>query len=189
MKKLIIAAAIVCAAVVSQAASAVWGMENDGSATYKYNSVLVFLDTNTESVKAILNAGGDSVLTSLATYNINKGGVAQLSKKGVGDGGFDDAASGQSYRWLIIMSTDGTAANGTAYTYSDAISYATLSAAGAISSGAEIATPYALVNGTTDLFKAAGATSGTIGASVPEPTSGLLLLMGIAGLALKRKRA
>ena len=29
----------------------------------------------------------------------------------------------------------------------------------------------------------------TASASVPEPTSGLLLLLGMAGLALKRKRA
>ena len=29
----------------------------------------------------------------------------------------------------------------------------------------------------------------TAGSSVPEPTSGLLLLLGVAGLALKRKRA
>ena len=29
----------------------------------------------------------------------------------------------------------------------------------------------------------------TIGSSVPEPTSGLLLLLGVAGLALRRKRA
>ena len=187
MKKLIIAAAIVCAAVVSQAASASWSMENDGASTYKYNSVLMLLDSSTATVQGILDAGGSDVLASLGTYNINSAGVQQLTKKGAATGTADDVVSGQSYRWLIIRSTDGTAADGTDYILSGAVSYATMDAAGAIVSGAEIATPFALVNGTTDLFKAGGAITGTIGA--PEPTSGLLLLLGVAGLALKRKRA
>ena len=188
MKKLIIAAAIVCAAVVSQAASASWSMVNDGSATYKYNSVLMILDSSTDAVKGILADGGTGVLTSLATYNINNGGVSSVSKKGAADGVYGSAEAGQSYRWLIIRSADGTAADGTDYILSGAVSYATMDAAGAIVSGSEIATPFSLVDSTTDLFKAGGAISGTIG-SVPEPTSGLLLLLGVAGLALKRKRA
>ena len=52
-------------------------------------------------------------------------------------------------------------------------------------------------NGTTkaslgNLALKVGGTSGTVATSwtaVPEPTSGLLLLLGMAGLALKRKRA
>ena len=47
-------------------------------------------------------------------------------------------------------------------------------------------------NGTTT-FSATAATAGFAGAghwsqAVPEPTSGLLMLLGLAGLALKRKR-
>lgn len=38
-------------------------------------------------------------------------------------------------------------------------------------------------------FEIEGSDSPTTFAAVPEPTSGLLLLLGVAGLALKRKRA
>ena len=38
-------------------------------------------------------------------------------------------------------------------------------------------------------LNAAGASGWTTAAPVPEPTSGLLMLLGVAGLALKRKRA
>jgi len=42
--------------------------------------------------------------------------------------------------------------------------------------------------GKLSVLAASISSTGTIGA-VPEPTSGLLLLLGVAGLALKRKRA
>ncbi|MBQ6341074.1 MAG: PEP-CTERM sorting domain-containing protein [Kiritimatiellae bacterium] len=44
---------------------------------------------------------------------------------------------------------------------------------------------------TSDTWSGAGFTYATGGnfTAVPEPTSGLLLLLGMAGLALKRKRA
>lgn len=42
--------------------------------------------------------------------------------------------------------------------------------------------------GALNVLASAISNTGTIG-SVPEPTSGLLLLLGVAGLALKRKRA
>lgn len=54
---------------------------------------------------------------------------------------------------------------------------------GAESAGAA-ATTFAAANGKTLL---SGAATGTL--AVPEPTSGLLLLLGMAGLALKRKVA
>ena len=46
-----------------------------------------------------------------------------------------------------------------------------------------------LANSKTGLDAASGFTAGGTYSSVPEPTSGLLLLLGMAGLALKRKNA
>ena len=47
-----------------------------------------------------------------------------------------------------------------------------------------------IIGGTGDIAGTAGANATAwAAASVPEPTSGLLLLLGVAGLALKRKRA
>ena len=43
--------------------------------------------------------------------------------------------------------------------------------------------------GSGHIDSAASAASGWTAASVPEPTSGLLMLIGMAGLALRRKRA
>ena len=183
MKKLIMGLAAVALAGSLHAATAAWGMSNDGAKTYANATVYMILNSNFDAAISALNAGGSDIATTMAGYNIGDA-VKVLSGKGAGNGAYGSATAGDSYNWILVMSNGATIADGMQYYSTAAISYATMDAAGAIATGAATPQKYSLVDTSTNLFTG---TSGTIGA--PEPTSGLLLLLGVAGLALKRKRA
>ena len=183
MKKLIMGLAAVALAGSLHAATAAWGMKNDGSKTYANATVYMVLSSNFDAAISALDAGGADVATTIRGYDLNAD-LKTANSKGAANGTYSSATSGQSYNWILVMSNGATIADGMQYYSTAAISYATMDAAGAIATGAATPTDFMLVDGTTNLFTG---TSGTIGA--PEPTSGLLLLLGVAGLALKRKRA
>ena len=197
MKKLMIAAAIAFVAVASQASTVAWGMTADATRSYGYNTVYMINAANAAVVVAALNAGGAGLTATLESYNLNSAGARVLDYKGIGNGtSTDTAQAGDSYMWLVVQTGNGQSVqDGLGYKMTEAISYATLAAANAIGEGAVPGTDYVLVkkagsNPATapaiDLFTGA---SGTIGSAIPEPTSGLLLLLGVAGLALRRRRA
>ena len=183
MKKLIMGLAAIALAGSLQAATAAWGMKNDGSKTYANATVYMVLSTDYSAAIAALDAGGTDIATTMAGYNVGSA-VVTLSGKGAGSGVNKNATSGESYYWVVVMSGGAAIADGMQYYSTGAISYATMDAAGAIATGAATPEKYSLVDSTTNLFTG---TSGTIGA--PEPTSGLLMLLGMAGLALRRRRA
>lgn len=183
MKKLIMGLAAVALAGSLHAATAAWSMANDGAKTYANATVYMVLSTDYSDVLAALDAGGSDIATTMAGFDINDSSVV-LSGKGAGKNTYSSATTGQSYYWIVVMSGGAAIADGQQYYSTGAISYSTLNDAGAIASGTATPSYYSLVDSTTNLFTG---TSGTIGA--PEPTSGLLLLLGVAGLALKRKRA
>ena len=198
MKKLMIAAVIALAAVASQASTVAWGMEADATRSYGDNTVYMINAANSATVVALLNAGGAGIATTLATYNM-LANPATLTYKGVGSGTSKDTtlSSSDSYMWLVVQTTkDKTAVqDGLGYKMTEAISYETLAAASAIAEGAATGTPYVLVRKagadptTVPAIDRFTGVSGTIGSAIPEPTSGLLLLLGVAGLALRRRRA
>ena len=80
----------------------------------------------------------------------------------------------QPHTHLRTLSGGAAIADAQQYYSTGAISYSTLNDAGAIASGTATPSYYSLVDSTTNLLTG---TSGTIGAA-PEPTSGLLLLLG-----------
>lgn len=180
MKKLIIAAAIVCAAVVANAAAINWtasavldpeataaaGKNTPGTGWLGY----CILASNLESVTDGLNAGDT---TALLAASLTDAGVA--SSKGAMNvtGGSVEAGSKDFY--MIVLNAT-TLEDATGYYVSNKVN-------------ATVDASLDTTVGFGSQATASKATANWTAMSVPEPTSGLLLLLGMAGLALKRKRA
>ena len=192
MKKLMLAVAVVCAAVASQAATANWA--NSGSATAKIKngsavwSTLAATDTakayllfaaDLDTVKAALDNGtftGANTIDSTTAISSTSG---KITSKDV-----TISTSPTSYQMLLVY-TDKTSG---LVTYQFASSPVTANAG---DSTAEPPIAQANPAFAATSFSASGWTtvSGSGSGGVPEPTSGLLLLLGVAGLALRRKSA
>ena len=180
MKKLLVLGAVLCAAAVSQAASVNW----NSSAKIADSTGAVI--GSADAYSSLMN-GGSLVLVLLqkGSYSgaiTELGGTASFVSKPAGRKGMVKG----SYSFVY---GDGTLKNGDVLgvMFKDAkgnLSQLIYTAGGTVD---DILT----IRGMTDnLFSAdfSYAASGTF-TVVPEPTSGLMLLLGLAGLALRRKQA
>jgi hypothetical protein len=180
MKKIMITAAIVCAAVFAQAATVSWG-----SGTYK------LVDEAGETLTSV--TGGSIVLAVIGdTEGFAKGEWAGTVKSVL-----DTATIGTGKKAGKIAQTYEFTYTGTgdAIKNGDVLAMIFMDDKGNYSQLA--------LHGTEDLetttFTIAGLDANDFAASptlasgnfmaVPEPTSGLLMLVGLAGLALRRRRA
>ena len=182
MKKLMIAAAIVCAAVVGQAAMVNWAVEwaysnYDSVNTYDAGSSVNYWIVNMGSATDTsgLSVDKDGNLVNSASYGVLDTGAFTAS----GGGTLEGTVANGNYLALVIYDS----ANGL-YGVSDANAV----------SGIVEAPPTA--GSLAANFQNDGGSEGYLIANtpvptspVPEPTSGLLMLLGVAGLALKRKHA
>ncbi len=178
MKKLMLAVAVLCTAVVANAASVVWNSGNltdyTGAAGSLKNStaytatLYIFSDAEGKTDVTSTFGSGTQISSSTASKNGAYSGTAPAS----------GVSSGTYYAQLIIANTEWSLTSDlAAFTY-DAAAIAPLSLNFLSGSGFNTASAKLHVGGTNNGWQ-----------SVPEPTSGLLMLLGVAGLALRRRRA
>ena len=172
MKKLMIALAAVATAMVVQAASLDWSVDfglQDANFTDVEGTVAFYLTSDLSSPLAnspfAIQSGG--VVSGTVTGTDQTSWTARLTITNFDEGG--------SFYTDYVFYMDTVAHTG----YADANTYL-------VGLGAEITSAF-LKDYTLDLTASAASQGFT--AAVPEPTSGLLVLLGMAGLALKRKRA
>lgn len=176
MKKLIMFAAVAVLACAGQAASVAWSASLAGQgATLNGNGafVLAFAGSDyADIVKLVTVDGSDTLQADLAAKALGSA-VNIRNNRGNATAAGEVANSPSTVFWMIF--SDGSYDGGKGVTWTAATDV----------SGSFYEPP---ASGTTFTFNAASfANSGTI-ASVPEPTSGLLMLVGLAGLALRRGR-
>lgn len=177
MKKLLTAVAIIMVAAATQAASVGWSVM--GATAYASGSYDVFVIgqngvTSASQIAALVEAG-----SSVASYALYSGGsiaangaaVVQPASSGktltYKEGGTE--AENTFTAFIVVWDKDSKNAS---YTASTSVTLANNSTSKSFVFGNQA------TNLSNNNFQVA-----------PEPTSGLLLLLGMAGLALKRKRA
>lgn len=179
-----LAAAIVCAAAVTQAASVYWSCtavykdaenKNTGAAYLMLASDVADFSTLAGKGGAAINAALEKALykytpSAAGTYSIASANAIPNATLGLDDG----TAYGNAY--LVIFDTE---------TVTDASKFYVTKSVDLTTYAGDNSLSLAFGSQATASKKAENWSA----AAAPEPTSGILLLLGMAGLALKRKRA
>ena len=185
MKKLMIAAAIVCAAAFAQAAVCEWGAVGVYAGEYGGTSWELGDSAGTYWLLALGDKGMDGIAVD-TDYKLINNGATILATGSYAEAGVSGKLTGLSETdngtklALILVDT----------TY-DKWGSAQDVIAGIVNDPPTDATAIKFTDGKgfdPDWASTTMQINSTLQA-VPEPTSGLLLLLGVAGLALKRRRA
>ena len=183
MKKLIIAALAVASAIAVNAASVNWSMANgvlapspDGTQSAgraSYYTMLIFTDSQASAVDSAITAGN---FTSLGTMAVS---TYQAGKAGSFSGVVNGLTGSSATLFAVVFDTYSTSegiADAGYYYKTGTVTQSTFDPTGSDPA-------------TTAVFTSTQMTGTWTPTSVPEPTSGLMLLLGMAGLALRRKHA
>lgn len=192
MKKLMIAAAVACVAIVSNAASFTWGTSAKAMSVSATAIAAGLTDGTVYNVSGTANA--DTMSNQITSYGAVWSYVMTLTTASgtdtlsgtLGSGAFSSRKINMSLESALFDSA--SISNPVAFDYSIVLT-------GTLKDGKDATveltsnaiTGKATFGGGDLALSTAGASSWT--ASVPEPTSGLLMLLGMAGLALRRRRA
>ena len=176
MKKLSIAVAAGAMSIAANAAAlnwSTWAYTGDGSNESDWITggqayLVMITDTANFAVGDDLSVTGGSIVDNTSITDGTAAGVWN---------GTDSLADGQTYNFAIIMTSDGSGSDvptsGT-YGVDD-------------NGGAHYSVTWSAATGGGFSAEHEGFAMNT--SVAPEPTSGLLMLLGMAGLALRRRRA
>ena len=196
MKKLMIAAAIVCAAAMSQAAQYNWSTTdvadgyNDGMNCAAGTAYLFYSGSTDYTIAAIQAAvaGGTFVKDgyanlALASSTVDKAGAfGGLTAEGLA------GATGDSFYAVIVADHTWEYETGTDFGKVDPVQ-AYMTDAFTPGEVKDKGQTVLMFGEAGSLYSATSGTGAWTAQTVPEPTSGLLLLLGVAGMALRRRRA
>ena len=192
MKKVIIALAAVAMGVAANAASVNWqaskGALYDGADTpakiTSGNAYLMFVTasyTQSDLVAAFAAADGDAAatLTAMGASGALATGAASIGSSTSRPSGTSTyALTADATAYFVVFNDDKMYVS-----YTTDVLYDTVTGEGSATFGTSLASSSKTTLQAADGYSAAG------WYAVPEPTSGLLMLLGMAGLALRRKRA
>ena len=182
MKKLTICAAVAVLATTMHAATVGWSMAGASAYANSTYNFLVIGQNNVASIAAItaiLDAG-----KSIDAYAFGSGTIAAN-----GFGTMNAAASGKTLdsgeytAFFVLFDSDSPVAGESKYVVISGASTLTKTIADTTASVTFAAGNVASIVGDSSNWKSYGT------GAIPEPTSGLLLTLGVAALALRRKRA
>lgn len=175
MKKLILTIAVVATAVHSQATSVKWGIDGTLDTT-KFASATAYLFCESgNSALARQTFADDAAAKTWYSANGSSLESTAFRKKSVTAGTTANTAetittpTGSANYWLLIVNEDASALAVSTLSKTINITSSSMTKNAIWDASSQMST-YSLTN-------------------VPEPTSAMLLLLGFAGLALKRKRA
>ena len=192
MKKLVIGIAVAFCAAMVNAASINWSISNvyssgdsttkgDGYAAYLFvtansSNVDGLTVTTLSAVTSLIGTDGwASAVAGLSSANNNLSSAGTLANAATGIS--SDFSSGSVSAFAIVFD---------AATIADAQNYYLVNAGDAKTVSFTSSTG---AKGLSFGSQATGSTASGAWTAVPEPTSGLLMLLGMAGLALRRRRA
>lgn len=194
MKKLMIVAAIICVAIASHAASIRWGgdiAQADGATAVGVGSVAYLIRGATEAAAGVSKITVDGTDWSKWTTDTGAAIVAAYtltSLEAESNFHFDAeraiAGAADAGYYSVVVVDGGAGADGKTGAYA----YGGQNTLTDPTSGATIDLTIGDNWATGASYIGMGG-YGAVTFATPEPTSGLLILLGMAGLALKRKRA